>query len=749
MEIFKLFGSILVNTDEAEQSISKVDKKAGSFASKLGSGIATAAKWSAGLIASAATASAGVVAAIFQMDEATEEHRQNMGKLATAYEAAGADITVAKEAYAGLYRAMGDTGAATEASQLLAKLATNTKDVEKWTRIATGVVGTFGDALPVESLIEAANETAKVGEVTGALADALNWAGISEEEFNEKLAACGSEQERNQMITETLAKTYESAAAAFEKNNEQLMANRESQIRLNEAMSDAGAKVEEIKSKISNYGTELLIQLMPAVESILTIIQENLPLVQKIFEQFAPGIVGMVESLLPQLMKLAEAVLPVLMELLDLLAPVFTEIVETILPVVINLIETLLPPLMDIVETVLPLLLDLLQPILDLIQPILDSLSPLMDMVEDLIPQILELAESVLPVIVELMELLEPIFLQLIETILPVVVSFMQTLLPLLIDIVEMVLPLLLNLLQPILDLLQPILDLLSPLLELVVALMEPLQPILELVIAFLEPLVSLLGLLTPLLVPLTLLTEPLAQINELLGPIIEKVTEVSEKLIGRATESLQRIADYMKGFIPNMIQSGKDLFNGLWEGAKNIWDSIQSWTTEKLGWILTAVLEKAGQIVSRVKDSLQNLLGALTEFVPNMVQAGKKLFNGLWDGVKGIWSSMQSWVTEKINWLLDKITFWDNSKSAMADGSHASGLPYVPYDGYRAILHRGESVLNAADTSSLLENIKALAATGGSSEPITIVVKTTLDGKQIGESVTKYQRNQARAVMG
>lgn len=36
----------------------------------------------------------------------------------------------------------------------------------KWTRIAAGVSGTFGDALPIEGLIESANETAKVGKVT-------------------------------------------------------------------------------------------------------------------------------------------------------------------------------------------------------------------------------------------------------------------------------------------------------------------------------------------------------------------------------------------------------------------------------------------------------------------------------------------------------------------------------------------------------------------------------------------------------
>ncbi len=63
------------------------------------------------------------------------------------------------------------------------------QDITKWTNIAAGVYGTFGDALPIEGMIESANETAKVGEVTGSLADALNWVGISEDAFNEK-AGC-------------------------------------------------------------------------------------------------------------------------------------------------------------------------------------------------------------------------------------------------------------------------------------------------------------------------------------------------------------------------------------------------------------------------------------------------------------------------------------------------------------------------------------------------------------------------------
>mgnify|MGYP007015035450 CR=1 FL=1 len=64
-------------------------------------------------------------------------------------------------------------------------------------------------------MIESANETAKVGQVTGSLADALNWVGISEDAFNEKLAACSSESERNRLIMETLSGAYDEASAAF------------------------------------------------------------------------------------------------------------------------------------------------------------------------------------------------------------------------------------------------------------------------------------------------------------------------------------------------------------------------------------------------------------------------------------------------------------------------------------------------------------------------------------------------------
>lgn len=144
---------------------------ASSGADKLGSGLSVATVAMGNLISSGIQAALSGIqelgSAIWNLDEATEEYRVAQGKLTTAFEAAGYSGDAAQKSYTEFYKILGDTDTATEASQLLAQLAENEQDITKWTNIAAGVYGTFGDALPIEGMIESANETAKVGEVTG------------------------------------------------------------------------------------------------------------------------------------------------------------------------------------------------------------------------------------------------------------------------------------------------------------------------------------------------------------------------------------------------------------------------------------------------------------------------------------------------------------------------------------------------------------------------------------------------------
>lgn len=202
-----------------------------------------------------------LVGSLWNLDDATKEFREGQGKLNAAFEAAHLGPEAAKQAYSDFYKILGDTDTAVEASQLLATLTNSEEDLATWTNIAAGVFGTFGDALPIEGLIEAANETAKTGKVTGVLADALNWAGISEDYFNEELKWAGSESMRNQRIMKTLSVAYAEAALAFNRNNKEIIAARENQIQLDEAMATVGETISKIKNSFLN-------ELSPVISEI-------------------------------------------------------------------------------------------------------------------------------------------------------------------------------------------------------------------------------------------------------------------------------------------------------------------------------------------------------------------------------------------------------------------------------------------------------------------------------------------------
>ena len=200
-------------------------------------------------VKAAGAAVAGMTAAFIALDGATEEYRVAQGKLNAGFQAAGFSADVARKSYRNFYAILGDADTATEASQLLANMAKNEEEVTKWTRIAAGVHGTFGDSLPIEGLVESANETARTGQVTGVFADALNWVGIMEDDFNAKLEKTTDVSKRNQLIMDTLSKTYDKAADSFYANNQQVINARRNHATLDEML----AKVGDTSSKLKNH----------------------------------------------------------------------------------------------------------------------------------------------------------------------------------------------------------------------------------------------------------------------------------------------------------------------------------------------------------------------------------------------------------------------------------------------------------------------------------------------------------------
>lgn len=267
LEIFRLVGSVFVDTDEANKSLQKSDKDAESLGKRLTSVAQTAGKFALGVVGAATAAGTALVA----VAENTREYRTEQGKLQAAFETSGFAAGEATSTYAALNGILGDSGQAVEAANHLAKLCDNTEDLAKWTNICTGVYATFGDSLPIEGLTEAANETAKVGQVTGPLADALNWAGISEDAFNESLAACTSEQERQALITQTLSGLYTDAADKYREINGEVIAANVANDKLSASMAKVGGAVEPIVTQGKMLIAEVLERSVPYIELLASV----------------------------------------------------------------------------------------------------------------------------------------------------------------------------------------------------------------------------------------------------------------------------------------------------------------------------------------------------------------------------------------------------------------------------------------------------------------------------------------------
>ena len=197
--------------------------------------------------------------------ESTQETRLELGKVETAFTTAGFSAETASKTYKDFYGILGDQGQATEAVNHLAKLAKTEEELATWTNIATGVYATFGDSLPIENLTEAANETAKTGAITGGLADALNWAGISEDSFQESLDSCTSEQERQKLIMDTLNKTYDEASTKYKEVNGDIIESNKAQAELSDIMASVGEKVAPITTALQEGFAKILTKILELI----------------------------------------------------------------------------------------------------------------------------------------------------------------------------------------------------------------------------------------------------------------------------------------------------------------------------------------------------------------------------------------------------------------------------------------------------------------------------------------------------
>lgn len=592
---------------DADGASSKLEK-VGSVVKGLGVAIGAS-------VAAAGAALAGLTKSFLDLAESTREYREDQAKLDAAFTTAGFTAEQAGAAYTDFYSILGEEDRSVEAVNHLAKLCETEEELAQWTDIAAGVWATFGDSLPIEGLTEAANETAKTGQLTGVLADALNWAGLSEDEFQASLDACTSEQERAALITETLNGLYEEAAENYKELNGDVMDARRAQAELTDAYAQLGAIAEPIMTTLKFMAADVLKEMIPFVSMMGEGLQGVLEGTAGSAEKFAEGMKGIVDVLLNQLSTIVPMIGQAILASLPTLLEAGVDIIVTLLNGIVSALPTL-------AEATVMIVLELVNGLLSLL------------------PQ---LAETAMQVIATLASGIATALPQLIPTIVQILTTVVQTLIENLPLVLEAALQLIMGLAQGLLDAIPVLIE----------ALPAIILAIVDFVIGAIPQIID---------AGIQLLTSLVSALPDIITAIVAAIPQIIEGIITAVLDS-----------IPQIIQAGIDLLVALIQALPEIITTIVAAIPEIIGSIVNALINSIPQIVQAGVQLLISLIKNLPTIIVEIVKAVPQIISGLVSAfgkgvsqladvganlVRGLWQGIQSLAS----WLWNKVSGWISS---------------------------------------------------------------------------------------
>ena len=188
---------------------------------------------------------------------------------------------------------------------------------------------------------------------------------------------------------------------------------------------------------------------------------------------------------------------------------------------------------------------------------------------------------------------------------------------------------------------------------------------------------------------------------------------------LGLFTQSLPKFGETAMNIVSSLFQGIKNNQGQIAEGA------VTTITTLVTGLIRTMpqLLTTGGSLLLEIAKGLAQQLPALGREAVNMVtglveslwanrgriwQAGVDIVQGIIDGIASVWGTLIEWFEGLWANLFGRrevnVNVNANSNGRSIDGSHAGGLRFVPFNGYRALLHQGEMVLTRQQANQLRE---------------------------------------------
>lgn len=446
IEIFKLFGSIFVDNEAANNSISATDEKAKSVASTLGKGIGTAAKWGTAIVGSTTVAAGGML-----------EMANSSATVADEVDKMSAKIGLSKQGYQEWKYVLGQNGIEIDKMQTGMKtLVSNMDSAASGTASAQEMFSKLGVSI-----------TDSNGKLKG-----------QEDMMNEvllKLADMPNGTEKARLATELFGKAGVELMPMLNNGAQGIKDLTARSHELGLIMSDEavnagvvlGDTMDDVKQSIGMLGTNLGATLFPIIQKVCDAIIQYLPKIQNLVGKLAPIFSSFLEKIVPVLFDLGSSLLPIIMDLIEQLMPVISQLMQVIAPIITQLVELLLPPLISIVQTLLPPLMNIITALVPLIQTVFALLTPFVALIMQILQPLSELLSTALA---PLIEKLTTLINELLQPIIPIFQEITAILLESLTPVFEALSPVF----DVITEALTPVFNLLNKLLKIVLPALIP-----------------------------------------------------------------------------------------------------------------------------------------------------------------------------------------------------------------------------------------------------------------------------------
>ena len=371
--------------------------------------------------------------------------------------------------------------------------------------------------------------------------------------------------------------------------------------------------LSNIASVLADSFGSVMVNLAPAFEQVGTMLGMMGQVVggslASAFNTLAP-VLGLIAQ---HFIALVNGVMPSLIPLMSNLAGVVSQVIG----VVADVVAAVLPQVSALLLQMMPLITQMVADLLPQLLPIITQIGAL---IQALLPVLIQVVSAVLPPIIAIISALLPVLIQVVSAVLPLVI-------PVITQIAEVIAQLAPILTQLVSALLPPIMETVTALVPVFMQVVSAVMQIVSAVLPLLPPLVQLIGAILPPLVSL---------FSAVIGPVIT--------LAGQIIGNLMPVITSLIGVIQGLIDFVTGVFTGNWTMAWNGVKSIFSNAVSAIAGLVTGTLKS---VFTGIPSMIKGVFAGAGSW---LLDAGRKIIQGLIDGIKGMISSVQSALSSLTN---------------------------------------------------------------------------------------------------